>query len=71
MYAIETGGKQYRVREGDILDVEKLNVPDRAELDHVAVADEDGLGRDPFVEGARSRPRLLSMERKENYSIQI
>ncbi|NLK00318.1 MAG: 50S ribosomal protein L21, partial [Clostridia bacterium] len=29
MYAIiETGGKQYRVREGDILDVEKLNVPD-------------------------------------------
>ncbi|HDZ84797.1 MAG TPA: 50S ribosomal protein L21, partial [Nitrospirae bacterium] len=29
MYAIiETGGKQYRVSEGDILKVEKLNIAD-------------------------------------------
>ena len=40
MYAvIETGGKQYRVQEGDVLDVEKLGVEagEKVEFDKVLV----------------------------------
>lgn len=42
MYAIiETGGKQYRVSEGDVLEVEKLDaaVGDKVELPVVMTAD--------------------------------
>ena len=44
MYAvIETGGKQYRVQEGDVLTVEKLNVEagDQIEFDKVLVLSND------------------------------
>lgn len=62
MYAIiETGGKQYRVKEGDILDVEKLNIAEgeTMELNHVlAVAGEDGFKvGTPLVEGAKVKVR--------------
>ncbi len=46
MYAIiETGGKQYRVQEGDVINVEKLKVApsDRIEFDKV-LAFSDGTG---------------------------
>ncbi len=57
MYAVvETGGKQYRVQEGDVIVVEKLGVEAEAEVvfDKVLVA---GEGSDikvgaPYVEGA-------------------
>ncbi|MFA7673646.1 MAG: 50S ribosomal protein L21 [Clostridia bacterium] len=58
MYAvIETGGKQYRVSEGDTLFIEKVEVEDGKSLvfDKVlAVSDESGLkvGK-PYVEGAK------------------
>lgn len=41
---IKTGGKQYRIKEGDILKVEKLlgNVGDELKLEVLMVADEDG-----------------------------
>lgn len=58
MYAvIQTGGKQYRVSEGDTLKVEKLaaDAGTDLELDQVLmVADGDDVrvGR-PFVEGGR------------------
>lgn len=57
MYAImETGGKQYKVQEGDILDVELLNaeVGDVVELQNVLmVSDQAGVKvGSPFVEGA-------------------
>ncbi len=45
MYAvIATGGKQYRVRPGDELEVEKLDgdVGDEVQLPAVLVVDEDG-----------------------------
>ena len=53
---IETGGKQYRVKEGDVIFVEKLPVEaeDSVKFDNVlAVLDEDDskIGT-PFVEGA-------------------
>ncbi|SFE10461.1 ribosomal protein L21 [Peptostreptococcaceae bacterium pGA-8] len=58
MYAvIETGGKQYRVSEGDIITIEKLSVEagDKVEFDKVLVL---GEGADlqvgtPYVEGVR------------------
>ena len=57
MYAvIETGGKQYRVQEGDVLFVEKLNVTEGETInfDKVLLVGKDGevvIGK-PVVEGA-------------------
>ncbi|MGM1050111.1 LSU ribosomal protein L21P [Paenibacillus uliginis N3/975] len=57
MYAIiETGGKQYKVQEGDVLFIEKLNAGDGESVtfDRVlAVSKEDGLvAGTPVVSGA-------------------
>lgn len=57
MYAvIETGGKQYRVQEGDVIFVEKLGLVEGEKYDFdkvLAVFGDDGvkLGN-PYVEGA-------------------
>ncbi len=42
---IETGGKQYRVENNDVLYIEKLDVEDGAtvELDVIAIGDDDGI----------------------------
>ncbi len=58
MYAIiETGGKQYKVQEGDILNVEKLDVTEgeTVEIDKVlaVVNDEKAAWGKPFVSGAK------------------
>lgn len=58
MYAIiETGGKQYRVQEGDTLFVEKIDVAagETVEFDKVlAVSNAGSLSvGTPFVEGAK------------------
>lgn len=64
MYAIiETGGKQYRVEEGSILDVEMLaaEVGTDVGFDHVlAVKKEDKLevGK-PFVQGAVVHGKIM------------
>ena len=56
MYAVvETGGKQYRVQEGDVITVEKLNIEDGAKVvfDKVLVAGEGAdikVGK-PYIEG--------------------
>lgn len=54
---IETGGKQYRVAPGDVIDVEKLAVEEGAEvvLDRVLlVSNDDGVKvGTPHVEGAK------------------
>ena len=56
MYAvIETGGKQYKVNEGDIIFIEKLDVNEGDTVDFcvkaVSVGDEFKVGA-PTVEGA-------------------
>ncbi len=57
MYAVvETGGKQYRVSEGDAIYVEKLKVDEGQEvvLDKVLLLNRDGkttVGQ-PYIEGA-------------------
>ncbi len=58
MYAIiETGGKQYRVQEGDVLFIEKLPVDagETIEVDRVLAVAKDGDLRvgTPLVEGAK------------------
>ncbi|MBE6036536.1 MAG: 50S ribosomal protein L21 [Clostridiales bacterium] len=64
MYAVvETGGKQYRVQEGDVITVEKLNVEAGAKvvLDKVLVLS-DGekctVGA-PYIEGAKVQATVV------------
>ena len=64
MYAvIETGGKQYRVSEGDIINVEKLSAEEGAAVTFdrvVAIGKEDGLTCGaPYVEGAKVSASVL------------
>ena len=65
MYAVlVTGGKQYRVQEGDVIYVEKLDaeVESTIELDNILVlSNEDGLvvGK-PVVEGAKVVAKVLA-----------
>lgn len=64
MYAIvETGGKQYRVSEGDVLRVEKLpaDVGEMIELDRVLALSEDErlqVGK-PWLEGSKVTAKVL------------
>ncbi|CAM3084391.1 50S ribosomal protein L21 [Paenibacillus sediminis] len=57
MYAIiETGGKQYKVQEGDVLYIEKLNAGDGESVtfDRVLAVSKDGalVAGTPLVSGA-------------------
>ena len=68
MYAvIKTGGKQYRVTEGETLKVEKLDVEEGAavEFDQVLmIADGDQIQVGaPYVEGARVTATVKSQGR--------
>jgi large subunit ribosomal protein L21 len=68
VYAIvETGGKQYRVAEGETVDVEKLPAPvgEAITLDRVLlVAGDDGLHvGQPLVEGAQVRATVVNHDR--------
>ena len=58
MYAvIETGGKQYRVQEGDILNIEKLGIEEgeSVEFEKVLVLNNDSETKfgTPYVKGAK------------------
>jgi len=64
VYAIvESGGKQYRVAEGEVIDVEKLSVPEgeKVSLDRVLMVADGGDVRvgTPLVEGARVEATVL------------
>ncbi|HYN76782.1 MAG TPA: 50S ribosomal protein L21 [Lamprocystis sp. (in: g-proteobacteria)] len=74
MYAvIQTGGKQYRVAEGDTLKVEKLLVEEGAtvELDKVLmVADGDTVRvGQPFIEGGKVTATVKSHGRAKKVHI--
>ena len=67
MYAIiSTGGKQYKVAEGDTVRVEKLNagVGARIRFDHVLLVggDEVKVGT-PHVDGASVTAEILAQDR--------
>lgn len=64
MYAvIETGGKQYQVKEGDILFIEKLNAEAEQTVSFdkvVAVGTDNGLTvGTPYVENAAVEAKVL------------
>ena len=64
---IETGGKQYTVHAGDIVDVEKLEVSldEAIELDKVLLIAKDGDYKvgSPLVEGAKVLAQVVGLER--------
>ena len=70
MYAIiKTGGKQYRVQEGDSIFVEKLNadVDSNVVFDQVLAVDNDGdvkVGT-PVVEGAKVTAKVLAQGKEK------
>ena len=64
MYAvIETGGKQYRVQEGDVLKVEKIeaNVGDTVTIDRVLLVAQDEAVKvgSPLVDGAKAMLKVV------------
>ena len=83
MYAvIKTGGKQYRVKEGDTLRVEKLEVDAGATIDFdevLALGDGQDLEiGSPFVDGGsvsatvkshgrHKKIRIIKFKRRKNY----
>ena len=68
MYAIiATGGKQYRVSEGDVIFVEKLSgeVDDALVFTDVLTVVQDGdvkIGA-PFIEGAKVTGKVLKQDK--------
>lgn len=66
MYAVvETGGKQYRVAEGDVIEVERLDAPagETVVLDRVhLVSNESGIkvGK-PLIEGAKVTAKVKAV----------
>ncbi|QFU03147.1 50S ribosomal protein L21 [Halomonas sp. THAF5a] len=74
MYAvIKSGGKQYRVQEGQTLKLEKLEVPtgDTIEFDEVLLvgSDEDVKIGAPTVEGAKVAAEIVSHGRGDKVTI--
>ena len=65
MYAIiKTGGKQYRVQEGDVLNVEKLNAEAGEKIEFtkvLALSDDNGLtvGK-PYIENAKVEAEVVA-----------
>ena len=70
MYAImETGGKQYNVRQGDVLQVEKLSaeVGETVDVTHVLAVGQEGeitVGK-PYIEGAKVVLKIMEQGRGE------
>ncbi len=73
MYAIiETGGKQYRVQQGDVIFVEKLDLSPNATVDFdvLLLGKEDGVtvGK-PLVSGAKVKAKVLGQVKGEKIII--
>lgn len=73
MYAIiETGGKQYRVAEGDEIRVEKLDLENGAELEFdrvLSVVGEEVKFGTPVVEGAKVRATVVEQGKSDKVII--
>ncbi len=69
---IKTGGKQYKVSEGDILEVDRLNVKEGlVTFDNVLllVTDENAEIGKPLVLGAKVKAKLLEQKRGEKIRV--
>ena len=66
---IATGGKQYLVKEGDIIRIEKINLEKgkNVKFDQVLMVDKNGeylIGR-PLVEKAKVTGKILSQDKEK------
>ena len=73
MYAIiETGGKQYKVLENDIIFVEKLNYPEGSSVEFKVVASSDNgnisLGT-PYLESCKVVGKILKNGKKKKITV--
>lgn len=71
---VKTGGKQYKVREGQILKVEKLDVGDgqTTDLEVLFLSDEEGSGAKvgtPLVVGAKVVAKVVEQGRAKKVSV--
>ncbi len=73
MFAIiKTGGKQYKVSEGDVIKVEKIEAQsgDKIEFDQVLmVAGDDVKVGSPVVEGAKVQAEVLDQKKDKKIVI--
>ncbi|MDU2544682.1 50S ribosomal protein L21 [Finegoldia magna] len=73
MFAIiKTGGKQYKVSEGDVIKVEKIEAKsgDKIEFDQVLmVAGDDVKVGSPVVEGAKVQAEVLDQKKDKKIVI--
>jgi large subunit ribosomal protein L21 len=71
---IKTGGKQYKVKEGEILKIEKVagNAGDKIEFEVLLLADEEGkdvkVGK-PLVAGAKVGAEILEQGRARKVDV--
>lgn len=69
---IETGGKQYRVGEGDILYVEKLLAEENTEIELpvIALEKDDGIVvGTPYIAGAKVKARVEKQGRGKKLTV--
>ncbi len=74
MYAVfTTGGKQYKVQEGDVIYVEKLNTEagEKVSFDTVlAVQNDDGIKVGaPYVDGAKIEASVIKNDKAKKITI--
>lgn len=75
MYAvIQTGGKQYKVKEGETLKIEKLDVEEgkNVDLDVLMVADEEGKNvkvGTPTLSGAKVTAKVIGQGRSKKIEV--
>ena len=73
MYAIvETGGKQYKVLQGDIIDIEKIsqNTGDVFTFDRVlAIGDKETSFGTPYVENAKVEVEVLEQIKADKVKV--
>lgn len=73
MYAvIETGGKQYKVENGDIIYVEKLSAEENASVKFpvIALSDENGLTLgSPYVKGASVSGEIIKTDKGKKITV--
>jgi large subunit ribosomal protein L21 len=73
MYAIiKTGGKQYKVTEGDIINVDKLGLEPKEKVEFgevLAVNDKELKVGTPFVDGAKVEAEVVTELREKKVII--
>jgi len=69
---IETGGKQYKVQNGDVIYVEKLNAADDEVISFpvVAICGDDGIkAGTPYVDGAKVTGKVVKTGKAKKITV--